>query len=323
MKYFERNEEALAEELAEQERRAAEFGIQVPMLYLHPGTTQVRILPAFDDRGVFFAKLWKHRVSRGRGADVFACPDVRDKKGNVIESRCGVCSLSAEFNASKEEAKLAYARENLRVREYGLYNVICFSAPANSKGEVPVFGQVYVLEAPITAHRQIISLDQDAATGWADIISPERGVNIAIKRTGVKFDTKYEVHPHGQGRTNLWNDLTARGVDPNSLVLFDLTKVYSVPSEEFVAEVVARIPKVFGETATAGNAPAFRPPAPQPQPFVPAAPPFQPPQATPAAPAYSPAPGTTPTPTFPQPAVQAGTPQPQPRGPAFPPPPGR
>jgi hypothetical protein len=211
-----------------------------------------------------------------------------------------------------------YVRDNLRVREFSLYNALAISGPANNKGEVPGFGTVYVLEAPISAHRQIISLDQDTATGWADVTNPEKGVNLVIKRSGVKFDTKYEVHPHGAGRTNLWNDLTGRGIDPNSLTLHDLNAVYTVPGEDFVNDVASNIPDNIGGPVSQPGPSAWTPPQPSATP-APQAPPVAPPAGF-----QPPAPtgGTFSVPTAqPQPVVQNGPPQPQPSGPFVPPPP--
>jgi len=307
MKYYNRDEAAVATEQAQIERRAAEYGVQVPMLYLYPGTTVVRILPPFSEAGMFFSRVRKHRVARGKGADVFACPQAMN------DTFCAVCAKAKELVDSKDPVKMDYVRDNLRAREYSLYNVLVISGPANNKGEVPAFGTVYVLEAPVTAHRQIISLDQDTATGWADVTNPEKGVNLVIKRSGVKFDTKYEVHPHGAGRSNLWNDLTGRGIDPNSLTLHDLNAVYSVPSEDFVNDIASNIPSNFGGPVAQPGPSTWTPPQPSATP-TPQAPPVVPPVGPPT-------PATSATPPPPQPVVQNGPPPPQPSGPFVPPPP--
>lgn len=293
MQYYQRSDEAVAAEAAKLEREAAEFGLKVPVLYPLSGSTVVRILPPYSDAGVFFAHVHKHRVSNGRSADVFACPRV------MADSYCAVCEVKDEFMASKETAKMDYARENLRSREYTLYNALAISGPANKKGEVPTYGTVYVLEVGVTVHRQVINLDQDPAGGWADITNPEKGVNIVIKRTGVKFDTKYDVTPHGGGRSNLWTDLTSRGIDPNTLVLHDLSKVYAVPDAQFVSDIAARIPRNVGGPVSAPGPSTFTPP----------------PQQT-----FQPAPTVAPT-LAPQPVTQNGTPGPRPAAPFVPPPP--
>jgi hypothetical protein len=229
------------------------------MLYPLNGSTVVRILPPAGEDGVFFSQVRKHRVTTGRQTDIFACPLWMN------DAHCAVCSKNDEFVQSKETNKMDYARDNLRAKEYTLYNVLALSGPANKKGEVPTYGKVYVLEVGVTTHRQIIGLDQDPASGWADITNPEKGVNIVIKRTGQKFDTKYDVTPHGQGRSNLWTDLTSRGIDPSGVVLFELSKVYSVPATDFVDDVAARIPSNPGTGfATPQPAAAFAPPAPAP-----------------------------------------------------------
>lgn len=312
MKYYNRDEAALTAEQAQMERRSSDFGVSVPMLYLYPGTTIVRILPPFSEAGMFFSRVRKHRIARGKSADVFACPQA------MSDTFCAICAKAKEFVDSKETAKMDYVRENLRAREYSLYNVVVISGPANGKGEVPAFGTVYVLEAPVSAHRQIISLDQDTATGWADITNPEKGVNLVIKRSGVKFDTKYEVHPHGAGRTNLWTDLTSRGIDPNSLMLHDLNAVYTVPGEDFVNDIASNIPSNIGGPVTQAGPSAWTPPQPSPTTTQ------QPQQPSPSGPFVSPPPApatATLTTQQPQPVVQNGPPQPPPSGPFVPPPP--
>ena len=81
-------------------------------------------------------------------------------------------------------------------------------------------------------HKQIIALDQDPACGWADLTTVGNGVNLMIKRTGQRLQTEYNVSPHGAGRTDIFAQLSERGIDPASLVLFDLDKVYDLPPAE-------------------------------------------------------------------------------------------
>lgn len=225
MEYYERNAQALQNEKDTLEKEASKFGNNAPMLYLLRGTTMVRILPAYSSAGVFFKQITKHHIRIGNQSEIFACPTMADMP-------CAICDKGQALTDSRNEADMEFARSNLRPRTQYLYNVLCYSAPANSKGIIPEFGKVYVMEAGVMVHRQIISLDQDAALGWADLTNLETGVNLIIKRTGSGLDTKYEVNPHGLGRTNLVTDCQARGIDINTLQLVNLEEVYDLPPAE-------------------------------------------------------------------------------------------
>jgi len=288
MKFYDRNKQALAAEQEQLEKQAAAYGNNAPMLYLPQGATMVRILPPYSAAGVFFRKIEKHRVKVGQQTFIGACP------ASMADSYCPICVKGQEFFDSKQPEKVDFAKQNLKPRSTYLFNVICYSGPANKKGEQPEFGKVYVLEAGVTVHRQIMSLDQDEATGWADITSIEAGANLLIKRTGSGLDTKYEVHPHGGGRSNVWQDLAARGIDPNSLTMINLDDVYQIPPLEKLEEVAASInlggfvnpsvprpipvvsPAAQAQPVTPSAAPVFTPPAQPstPRPVAPGAPPI-------------------------------------------------
>lgn len=331
MQFYQRNDQALQQENEALEKRASEWGVDCDMLYLQSGSTMARILPPYSEAGVFFRKITKHRIRLGNRTEIFACPAA---EGGI---HCPVCQKGQEFIDSKEEAKIKYAREHLRTRDQYLYNVIVFSAPPNKQGKTPEFGKVYVMETGVMVHRQLISKDQDPATGWADITNPENGVNMIIKKTGQGLDTKYEVTPHGSGRSNIFQDLAARAIDPNSLQLINLDEVYKLPPAEKVEEIAAAItvssfpggaaptPRPALPTVSPGAAAAV-PTAPPAAPVAPAAPqPVTPqpvaPQPQPVAPAPQPAaPAPAPNPVASDPATQAAAPA-VPQAPVVPPPP--
>lgn len=293
MRYFKQNPEALQHEKDRLERKATEWGNNAPMLYPQPGSTMIRILPPFSEAGVFFRKIVKHRVPVGKSAETFACP------ASEANLPCAICVMGQHMTDSRDEEQMKFAKENLRPREHYLYNVLVHSGPANRKAEVPEFGKVYVMESGIMVHRQIIELDQDPANGWADVTNLEGGVNLIIKRTGQGFDTKYTVNPHGAGRTNVFEDCAARGIDPQTLELINLDEVYTIPDQEKVAEVASRI-----NVSMFGAAPSPRPALQTVSPVAAAA--------TPAAPT----PGAAPVPVAATPV--APTPQAQPVGAAVP-----
>jgi hypothetical protein len=252
MQFYERNEAALSNESDALDKKAQEWGNDAPMLYLFAGSTMIRILPPYNETGVFFRQITKHRVRVGNRTEILACPAA---EANLP---CAICEKGQELMDSRDEMKMKFARENLRPRVQYLYNVIVHSGPANKKGETPEFGKVYVLEAGVMVHRQVINLDQDPGAGWADITNPAAGVNLIIKRTGQGLDTKYEVNPHGAGRTDFFADCTAHGVDPNSLELINLDEVYSIPPAEKLAEIASTI-NVGGAFPGAGTAPTAHP----------------------------------------------------------------
>ena len=235
MQFYERNKSALAAEKEALEKQAAAFGNNAPMLYLPQGTSMVRILPPYSQAGLFFRKIEKHRVKVGNQTFIGSCPAA------MADTYCPICVKGQEFLDSKAEDKVKFAKENLKARTTYLFNVLYYSKPANKKSKTPKFKKVYVLETNVTVHHQVMNLDQDEATGWADITSIENGVNLMIKRIGAGLDTKYEVHPHGGGRVNIWADLSARGVDPSTLTMINLDEVYQIPPQEKLEEVAGGI----------------------------------------------------------------------------------
>jgi hypothetical protein len=260
MAFYGRNQEALAQERANIEKQKQEATTFAPMLYLLGGVTTVRVLPAYSEKGVFFTTVAKHYIRTPAGGRTFACTG---------EDSCRICLLGQGYMESGDEAKMKIVRENLRPRTYYLYNTLVLSAPPPKKGEPATFGTVYVMEAPQSVHNQIIGLDQDTAMGWDDITDFEKGVTIYIKRTGTtKNDTKYEVHPHGSGRSNILEQLAAAGVDPSKLDAHDLDKVYGQPDADRLNEALAAIEVQAG--GVAASAPKFHPAAPQTPPSVPA-----------------------------------------------------
>lgn len=283
MQFYERDETALQGEKDALDKRGKSFGVNADMLYLLSGTTQVRILPPYSAKGVFFKEISTHRVKIGKTWDKYACPK------EMANDPCALCELGAELVASLDEASIEFAGNNLRPRSAFLYNVICSSGPQNSKNETPEFGKVYCMESGLMVHKQILQLDQDPADGWADITTVNNGVNLTIKRTGQGLGTEYSVNPHGSGRTDLFAQLTERGIDPATLVLFDLDVVYDMPEPEKLELVAKQLSATVPKAAQIRVQPiaTAAPPAAAPvaQPVAVAAPVAQPiPTAAPAAP---------------------------------------
>lgn len=275
--FFQRNEDAMTQEKDRVEKQASEWGNNADMLYLMAGSTMVRILPAYSDAGKFFRKITRHRTRTSDGTFIGACPAVTE------DLPCALCEKAQELKDSGDPVKLKFVKDNLRPQDRYLYNVLVYSAPADSQGQSKEFGKVYVMEAGIMVHRQLISLDTDAMVGWADITNLNNGVNVVIKRTGSGLDTKYEVSPTGHGRSDVVADFQARGLNPQQLQPVNLDLLYTLPPDEKLAEVVAGL-RVGATPSPQGQfpvqAPAMQPVVPQSAPV--AAPPLAaPPVASP------------------------------------------
>jgi hypothetical protein len=254
---FERNSEALAAEKARQDRTQGEYGANADMIYALDGQTMLRVLPPFSAEGVFFKEILKHRVQIAQD-DVFLgiCPEAMGIEGED----CPICAKGEELYGTKDEAAMEIAKE-LKIRRNFIYNTIVFSGPPNKKGESPERGKVYCFEGGVMVHRQLMELDQDPATGWADITSPGAGVNLLIKRTGKGLNTKYDVNPHGGGRTDIFKYLSEEAnVDPNTLELFNLDEVYAYDADRTAATAARiKIPRAGAPEPTFAPAPVAAP----------------------------------------------------------------
>lgn len=268
MKFYQRNEQALNHEKDIIEKQVAEWGVGADMLYLNSGSTMVRILPPYSDKGVWFRGITRHRVRTGGQNMVCACPAASGLS-------CLICEKAQELKDSGDPNLMKFAKDNLRPSQRFIYNVLVYSASANKRGQAYEFGKVYVLDAGIMVHRQLVNLDTDALAGWADITNTETGVNVVIKRTGNGLDTKYEVMPSGHGRSNIWSEMQARGVDLSTVELVNLDNLYQLPPEDKQKEIVIGL-QIVGSTLKSGatfQVPNFQP---IPVPFVPQLPQLQP-----------------------------------------------
>jgi hypothetical protein len=161
-------------------------------LFLKKGTTHLRILPAYSEKGSWFREVkeisWHNEegkyaplVSPATNGD--PCPFLNEGKR--------LYELGGEENVE--------ASKEFRPRSNFLFNVIVKSTP---DGEVPIDECVKVLKCGVTVKRQILDLDQDFAGGWGDITNLEQGIDIRITRSGNgRFDTEYNVKgvPDGRG----------------------------------------------------------------------------------------------------------------------------
>lgn len=196
---------------------------ELNMLYLKPGVTQIRILPPYSEKGLWFREVMEHtlQTSEGRWVSV-TCPGMEGEA-------CALCDKGLELMAEGTEEK-AKAGNQLKPRYQYLFNTVCFSSPIEGPN-APKVNHVSVMKAGKSVFRQILQLDQDEAMGWCDITNAEKGINLTIKRSGKGLETKYQVNVHG-GRTNLKESLEAQGVDLGSLEQVDLDSLFPHRSYE-------------------------------------------------------------------------------------------
>lgn len=171
-------------------------------LFLDQGTTEVRILPAYSDKGVWFREIkeipWYNDEGKYRP---LVSPATVGKPCPFVNEGTRLYQLGGEENIKKAQ--------DLRPRTSFIFNVIVKSTP---DGDYPVDECVKVLKCPVTVYRGILDLDQDAAGGWGDITDLEKGINIRITKTGSgKTDTRYVVKPAGGGRSNILEWLEQKG----------------------------------------------------------------------------------------------------------------
>jgi hypothetical protein len=289
--FFQPNSDALDAEYAKDKREVAERG-EVRPFKLENGVTELRILPPFNERGVWYRENKEYffqndgQYNRLSSPSQFGLPDpVAEKRQELIDAG--------------GEANLEMAKE-LREQRTFLYNVIIKSAPAGVEFKP---GQVYILKTGVKVKRALLNNDRDVQGGWHDITNVESGVTFRITKSGKGFQTDYQTVPCA-GRTRLEDDLLAVNMAMiDGTNLYNLDEMYPpLPYDEMRMRLLGMNPKK--EAAH----------EPQPQ-----APQFQPvPQGTPGAVPSQPAPATpapVPAPATPQaaPAPQAPAPQPAPQ----------
>ena len=228
--FFTPNNEVLDAEFSKDKREVQEQG-GVKAFYLQPGVTNVRILPPFSAKGVWYREIREYNLVVDGQRRVFTAPAEGDVDP-IEEKRQSLLAAGGDFNIKAAEAIKA-------TRRY-LFNALVWVAPPNTEFER---GQVVVLKAPVTVKRHLLEMDRDVQGGWANITDPTSGVNIKISRTGKGLNTEYSVSPM-PNRSNLTNDLAAVGVDVNALQLFNLDELYpALPTEE-LRKVAAKVGNV-------------------------------------------------------------------------------
>jgi hypothetical protein len=236
MAFFTPNNEVLDADFSKDKRDVQEQG-GVKAFYLQPGVTNVRILPPFSEKGVWYREIREYNLVVDGQRRVFTAPADGDVDP-IEEKRQALLSAGGDFNIK--------AAEGIKANRRYLLNALVWVAPPNTEF---ARGVVVALKVPVTVKRHLLEMDRDVQGGWANITDPNNGVNIKISRTGKGLNTEYSVSPM-PNRSNLTNDLAAVGVDVNALQLFNLDELYpALPTEE-----LRRVASKVGNVVVPGQA---------------------------------------------------------------------
>ena len=227
IKEFARNEEAIQAdgERLKQEAQRAESGGVTPYT-LQKGKTTIRILPAYDDKGLWYQKYFEH-VLRVAGRTMYlSCPRPHGRS-------CPLCDAGEELYKSQDEKDIARAGD-LRPTERYLVNAVVLSDSAKGCAK----DGVRLVKLPKTAHAEVVALDNAVQDGWGDVTSIKEGFNLTIERTGEgQMKTRYAVRGFPE-RTNIMTSLKEQGVNPDTLESFTLDEMLGPRSHEDLVSVL-------------------------------------------------------------------------------------
>ena len=198
------------------------------------GMNNVRILPPWNDEGVFYKEVPSH-FSVGPQNKMFVC------NAKLGHGSCVVCDTVTKLlqSSSKDDVKLA---EDMRVQLRVLYNIVDLDDPAIG---------VQIMSTGPKIFRDVLSYFADPE--WGDLTDPETGYDISIQRSGTGFQTQYTVRPKKN---------PSPIADPDWLSqLHDLDEFSKPADEEAIANALSGIVVV-------PTAPKAQPVAPKAQPKV-------------------------------------------------------
>lgn len=228
MKFYQPNEDLLNSAYSRASKDVTQKDqVSTPMFYIKPGSSQVRVLPPWSEKGVWFHEIKEHFIRTDNDYSLFTCP-------STVGEFCPVCQEGMKYYKSSDPENVEFGK-NLRPRTQVLYNVIVENAPTGVEFE---YGKIYVMKTGVMVKRDLLDLDRDVTGGFANITDIENGVAVSIKRTGKGLSTSYYVRPTPKGRSNLKAELHEHGIDLDSLELYPLDQIFQPPSEEELKSLV-------------------------------------------------------------------------------------
>lgn len=220
-------------EKLKQEREKSNTTSNVPVLFLDSGATIVRILPTWEEGGVYFKEYREHYLKVDTKSYFITCSRPDD---------CAVCDEADRLYDLGDDISMELS-SNFNPRRVFLFNVVVLDTPPPRVGDPVEKGKVMVLKAGVTVKNDVVKMDQDAHGGFHDLTDPSHGINVRITKEGKGLDTEYTTMPYGE-RVPIVDYLASIGVnktaDQISDEMFDLNLVYPPRDYDEVAGLVAR-----------------------------------------------------------------------------------
>ena len=274
---FESSEQNMEYYKEQHARQQGNSNGKVPILYLKPGITAVRILPPrVDANGMWLRRFDEHNCKIGEQMIIATCP-----RQEPFLRDCPICDegerIYREGEAVQSESEMERGRK-LGPKVQYLANVVCYSAPDADTGSLAK--GIMVMKFGTKVKQALFDLNMD--TEWADIVNLEHGVDLKVVRAGKGLQTTYTVMP--QRRSNLRAQLASQHVNLDDFQApHKLEDVLLPRSFEDLAKLMAGQSRVPGfrpkPTATpvtltpsgeGFNFPVNQPAVPAPQPSAPA-----------------------------------------------------
>jgi hypothetical protein len=220
--FYETNEETLNAELSKDRKESVE---REGAFFLRPGVTQIRVLPPYNQKGVWYRQINEYSFVVDGQRRYMTVPSAGDPDP-VAEKKEQLLSVGGQAN-------IELARE-LRPRSQFLFNIVVLSAPPGTEFDP---GRVYILKTGVMVKKALLHHDRDVASGWHKITDPAQGVNFSVDRSGKGLQTRYTVTPMAQ-RTNIVDYVKQCGKSLEPEDLFNLDELYPPLSENELKQMV-------------------------------------------------------------------------------------
>ena len=210
------------------------------MLFLKKGVTQVRVLPAYSEKGTWFRTVKEIPIHlNGKYSPVVSPITVGDPCPFEKEGRRLYNLKEGDREENIEKAK------TFRPRNFFLFNVIVMEWPDDFP--IDIEQCVKVLKCGVKVKEQILDFDQDHSGGWGDVTNLTNGFNLRITRTGQgRNDTQYTVKGV-PGRTNILDYLEEKKFT-QTLTPHDLDVMYEPRPYEELEKLLAQVKADMDDT---------------------------------------------------------------------------
>lgn len=229
---YKRNQDAILKARQDDVDNAAS-GNGVYALTFKGGTTTIRIMPPWSEKGMWYEPITEHFISRAKRT--VTCTE-------DLFGRCPVCEHGAELAASGD----VEGAKNFRPSTKFLVNAVVLSEP---NGKLTIKDGIKVFKLPASVKSELLKYDADTdGDGWGDITDYFHGVNVKVERNGTGLNTKYSVTPL-PARVDIIAKFQEEGIDPNGLELNKLDEMFAPESYEATASEFAALMGEAPQTA--------------------------------------------------------------------------